>query len=219
MSTEKIVTPITTLDNKSSMKPVEPRVHEGNQPRASKAIVRRYKLRGNIQTHDGNSQSSQSSTPSPPSNTVATLGLATIHEDPVHEGPGYVHQDDAEKQSSSSTPCPSLSTSTTSTTNNTTNNNTTTTTTNNNTTTTTTNNNDYHMTSAFDLMEQHGIDINTVTKEQWDEIMGYQVAYVRRQRREKRKGAARNVDCRGIFSSCSVSSEEDNLSQNNFSEQ
>ncbi|KAK3952709.1 hypothetical protein QBC32DRAFT_313712 [Pseudoneurospora amorphoporcata] len=145
MSTEKIVTPVTTLDNKSNMKPVEPRVHEGNKTRGSKAIYRRYRLRdnNNIQTHDGNSQSSQSS---------------------------------------SSTPSLSTSTTDAKTTN-----------------TTTNNNNDYHMTSAFDLMEQHGIDINTVTKEQWDDIMWYQTAYVRRQRREKRKGAARNVDCRGFL--------------------
>lgn len=47
-------------------------------------------------------------------------------------------------------------------------------------------------------MEQHGVDIDTVTNDQWDEIMWYQVAVVRKQRREKRRGGHR-THCGEIF--------------------
>lgn len=51
------------------------------------------------------------------------------------------------------------------------------------------NNQSGNTTSAFVLMEQYGIDIETVTNEKWDEIMYYEAAVQRKQRRERRRSA------------------------------
>ncbi|KAH7628949.1 hypothetical protein B0T09DRAFT_310063 [Sordaria sp. MPI-SDFR-AT-0083] len=200
--------------------------HEA-KPKLPKHVVRRYKLRGSIKTHDDDNSSS--STPSPRSSTTTSLGLATIHKDtvhkgpihegPVHEDPSYVHQgpvfvhDDYEKQSatsssngssSSTSSPPTAEEKATITANHTTNTTTTTTTTNPPT------GNSCHMTSAFILMEQHSIDIETVTNEQWEEIMWYQVAVVRKQRREKRRGG-HQTHCGEIFAGPSETEEGESV--------
>lgn len=38
-------------------------------------------------------------------------------------------------------------------------------------------------------MEQHGIDIESVTKRQWDSIMWYEAAVMRKQRRDRRRSS------------------------------
>lgn len=51
--------------------------------------------------------------------------------------------------------------------------------------------------SAFDLMDQYDLDPETFTDDQWDEIMWYQVRYVKNQKSRKRRPSLR--DCREIF--------------------